>query len=76
MSDGLNLYSIVPNRDAIVMALNRDGALAELQEEEGYLSVDSVDSVDAVEGEEVDGRVPVTIRGASGTLVADEGDDV
>lgn len=59
-------------RDAIVMALHRDGALAELQEE-GYLTVDDVD---AVEGEEIDGRVPVTIRGATGTLVADEGDDV
>ena len=30
--------------------------------------------VDAVEGDEVDGRVPVTVRGASGTLADDSGD--
>lgn len=51
-------------RDAITTALHRDGALADLQSE-GQLMIDSVD---VVEGDEVDGRVPVTVRSASGVL--------
>jgi hypothetical protein len=51
-------------RDAITTALHRDGALAELQAE-GQLMIDPVD---VVEGEAVDGRVPVSVRSASGVL--------
>jgi hypothetical protein len=57
-------------RDAITAALHRDGALAELQSE-GQLAIDSVDVVAA---DEVDGRVPVTVRSASGGLYDDDRD--
>lgn len=56
-------------RDAVVTALYRDGELAELQSEAQL----TVDAVDAEEGEEVDDRVPVTVRSASGSLST--GDD-
>jgi hypothetical protein len=62
--EGAALYQY---RDAIVTMLHRDGDLAELQSS-GRLSVDDVD---ATEGDEVDGRVPVTVRSASGSLAAD-----
>jgi hypothetical protein len=57
-------------REAIITALHRDGALAELQSE-GRLEIVSVD---AVAGGEVDDRVPVTVRSASGGLYDDDGD--
>ena len=57
-------------RDAVMTALNRDGELAELQ----YEAQLSIDSVQATEGDEVDDRVPVTVRSASGAVVDDDGD--
>jgi zinc-ribbon domain len=57
-------------RDAITMALHRDGALAELQDE-GQLEIVSLV---ATEGEDVGGRVPVTVQSASGGLYDDDGD--
>ncbi|MGY1831657.1 hypothetical protein ACI8AA_14695 [Geodermatophilus sp. SYSU D01180] len=57
-------------RDAVVTALHRDGALAELQSE-GQLEITSVD---AVAGEEVGDHTPVTVRSASGGVYDDDGD--
>jgi hypothetical protein len=57
-------------REAITAALYRDGALAELQSEGGF----SYDSLDVVAGDEVDGRVPVTVRSAAGGVTDGDGD--
>lgn len=57
-------------RDAIMTSLHQDGALAELQSEIRL----SVDKVESEKGDEVDDRVPVTIKSASGTASDDHGD--
>jgi hypothetical protein len=54
-------------RDAIVSSLHQDGALAELQSETQL----TVEAVNATAGDEVDDRVPVTIRSANGSLADD-----
>jgi len=56
-------------RDAVMVALARDGELAELQYET-ELTVD----VTVTEGDEVDDRTPVTVRSAAGTVLDDDGD--
>jgi hypothetical protein len=56
-------------RATIAAALNRDGLLAEARSEVAL----NVDAIETSAGEEVDGRVPVTVRTASGSVVA--GDD-
>jgi hypothetical protein len=57
-------------RDAIMTALNRDGALEELRSE-GRLEVESIV---AEAGEEAADLVPVTVRSASGGVYDDDGD--
>ncbi|MCA0144899.1 zinc ribbon domain-containing protein [Blastococcus sp. LR1] len=59
-------------RDAVTTALHREGALAELQSEG---SIEFV-SLDLVEGDEIDDRVPVTVRSASGNVYDDDGDSI
>ncbi|MBM7806963.1 hypothetical protein JOD57_002800 [Geodermatophilus bullaregiensis] len=57
-------------REAVVTAINRDGVLAELRGEGGL----EITSVSTDVGEEVGGRVPVTVRSASGSVYDDDGD--